>query len=61
MQNKAQFIVSLIKKKAKKMNKKSKNNQNFGFWDKLSMLLAFSQLLFSLYYVVRNWRKSNKN
>ncbi|MDM7646882.1 hypothetical protein QUE93_07620 [Leuconostoc falkenbergense] len=39
----------------------AKRNKKFGFWDKLSMLLALSQLLFSFYYFVRNWKKTKED
>ncbi|QEA59852.1 hypothetical protein FGL74_08630 [Leuconostoc koreense] len=41
--------------------KMDKKNKRFSFWDKLSMLLALSQLLFSFYYFVRNWKKTNED
>ncbi|MBS1007967.1 hypothetical protein JK160_03760 [Leuconostoc suionicum] len=41
--------------------KMDKQNKKFGFWDKLSMLLALSQLLFSFYYFVRNWKKTKED
>ncbi|HCN54831.1 hypothetical protein WZ78_09820 [Leuconostoc mesenteroides subsp. dextranicum] len=41
--------------------KMAKKNKKFGFWDKLSMLLALSQLLFSFYYFVRNWKKTKED
>ncbi|WP_273716067.1 hypothetical protein [Leuconostoc mesenteroides] len=41
--------------------KMAKKNKKFGFWDKLSMLLALSQLLFSFYSFVRNWKKTKED
>ncbi|ATF41567.1 hypothetical protein CO680_05615 [Weissella paramesenteroides] len=41
--------------------KMDKMNKKFGFWDKLSMLLTLSQLLFSFYYFVRNWKKTKED
>ncbi|WP_278437999.1 hypothetical protein [Leuconostoc lactis] len=38
-----------------------KKNKKFGFWGKLSMLLALSQLLFSFYDFVRNWKKTKED
>ncbi|MGK4018086.1 hypothetical protein AB0Y21_07440 [Weissella paramesenteroides] len=41
--------------------KMDKKNKKFGFWDKLSMLLTLSQLLFNFYYFVRNWKKTKED
>jgi len=41
--------------------KMDKKNKKFGFWGKLSMLLALSQLLFSFYDFVRNWKKTKED